>query len=202
MDQNTVNTLLIGFALCCILPATLATLAGVWALWAGNQFVQGFITNDVAAVQKRYEKLRAKHPGAAPDVVAQKIINAEALRCGWIGALTSFGGFFTLPIALPIDLLLSARIQSEMVDLLALHYGAKQAGETEQKVKTMMVMVGGTQVAEAATKFLSAGCARLLTKFFAKLIPLAGALVGFGVNYAIARATGTIAAAWYKRKAA
>jgi len=36
---------------------------------------------------------------------------------------------------------------------------------------------------------------------FAKLIPFIGTIIGFGVNYAIANATGNAALQWYSQQA-
>ncbi|HEX2906594.1 MAG TPA: hypothetical protein VHO69_07035 [Phototrophicaceae bacterium] len=202
MDTNTLNNvLLVGFALLCVLPLIVFAGLGVLLLIFGRRAWQTFFSADVAQLHRRYERLRAANPRATTDQLVQQMIRRQAFRAGMVGAITGLGGFFTLPIALPIDVLLSLRLQSALVDFIAQLYGQGQVSETEQRLRSYLVMSGGRKVSEAASEAAMKFLLRLVGKSFAKLIPFIGAAISFAVNYGTAQAIGQLAARRYSTRA-
>jgi len=80
---------------------------------------------DAHKLKREFDKRKSKYrdPEAAKDQIIRKIIDERARSCGILGFMTSFGGFVTMLIALPIDIFLSMNIESEMIYLLAYAYG-------------------------------------------------------------------------------
>ena len=115
-----------------------------------------------------------------------------------VGAITGLGGFITMPIGLPIDIMLSARYQASMVSFIAQVYGYNNS--VENKAATYAVMTGSTQISQVTAGMVTKYIPRFVGKLSSKLIPIAGALVSFAVNYAIARSVGMLAARWYENK--
>ncbi len=103
----------------------------------------------------------------------------------------------TLPVALPIDILLSMRIQAAMVQFIAAAYDQTDTAGRQVKLQTQMVMAGSVEVTETATSLLMRFVLRLLGESLSLLIPVIGTIVGFGVNYTIAQATGNMALRFY-----
>lgn len=193
------ETLTTGLTLLGVSCVVTLILIGLVAYWLVRSF-KNLVAPDAAKLRLDYEKLKVRNPSLSQEAVLKRMIQRESLKAGLIGAITSLGGFFTLPIALPIDILLSTQVQKTMVDFITVAYGKTQTSEAEARLRAYLVMTGGVKATETTSKLLMRGAGRLLGKSFSKLIPFAGALIGFGVNYAIARATGNIALQWYSGK--
>src|SRR5260221_11977273 len=91
---------------------------------------------------------RGTNPQASTDALVGKIIRRQALKCGIVGAITGLGGFITLPVALPVDILVSMRLQATMVQFIALLYEHGAPNTEELKLQTYMVMTGGVKLTE------------------------------------------------------
>lgn len=155
---------------------------------------------DLAEMQNRLTELRRKNPNADNETLLKQMINQEAFKSAVIGAVTGLGGFITLPIALPVDVLLSLRIQSKLVQFIAMTYGQGAVSDTELKIQSYIVMSGGAKVSTVASEAVMKFILRILGKSFSKLIPVIGAVVSFGLNYAMAQATGNLALRWYANR--
>ncbi len=59
-----------------------------------------------------------------------RVINDQAFKAGLIGALTGIGGILTLPIAIPVDFALSAKIQAATIHFIAQTYAPSQPVDT------------------------------------------------------------------------
>jgi uncharacterized protein (DUF697 family) len=203
MDNTTLTNLLLycGVPLLCLV--VVLTIAALWALRVGSAALDRFIDVDTEKMQEQYAKLQAKNPGKTQAQLVEQFVHGQALKCGLLGALTSFGGLITLPITLPIDLVASVRIQATMVEFIAAAYGHTLRGKTEQQIQSYLIMTGGLQASEGATRLIMRMVVRLLGQTFAKFVPFFGAIVGFIVNYSFTRAAGRVAVMWYSgRKAA
>ncbi|MBZ0300112.1 MAG: EcsC family protein [Anaerolineae bacterium] len=197
MDQNLSQTLLIAFGLLCVLPLiTLAVLA-VIVIRMGQQRLDSWLSPDVARLEQQYEALRARSPEAASEQLITRIVQQQAFKCGIVGAVTGIGGLITLPLALPVDLVLSFRIQAALVNFIAHRYGDDSFEGVGATVRNTLIMTGSSRVTQTSTRFLMRLAVRLIEKSFSKLIPVAGAIIGFGVNYAIVQAMGRAALRWY-----
>ena len=71
----------------------------------------------------------------------------------------------------------------------------------EMKLQTYLVMAGGTEATERSFGIIMRIVARLVGESFSIVLPVFGAVVGFGVNYFIAQATGNVAMRWYSTHA-
>jgi uncharacterized protein (DUF697 family) len=191
------NTLLVLLALVCLLPIIIALILGFFLVRFGRRQFDQFFSADISGLQARYDQLKAQNPNATREQLVNRIIQRQAFRCGVVGAITGLGGLITLPIALPIDVLLSLRIQATMVDFIAHVYGHDRVSDMEARVRTQLVMSGSGRATEATTQMILRFALRLVGKSLSKLIPFISAGISFAVNYAIVRAMGEVAERWY-----
>ncbi len=176
-------------------------LAALAAYFAIRQ-LRRFMSPDVAQMRQRLEELRIANPGASKETLIQKIIHQQSVKCGVVGAITGLGGFITLPVALPVDILVSMRIQATMVQFIAMMYSGETAANSEElKLQTYMVMSGGVEVTETTFNIAMRFVLRIIGESLSILVPVIGLIVGFVVNYVIAQATGNIAMRWYASRA-
>jgi hypothetical protein len=204
MQFDITNTLLLSLAFCCIVPTIVLAALSVWALRQSKSL----LTPEVSDLQKRFDTLRAKDPGAAPDKFIRQVIHRQSLRSGVIGALTSVGGVWVLPFGLAIDLYASARNQAATMHFLAWANGIRDEDRV-LKIGEMLALRGLEDKINIAPEVLINWQTRLanrvygeiavqiLQKSFAKLIPGLGLILGFVVNYLSARLFATAAQAYY-----
>lgn len=162
--------------------------------------VSDYMDPDISKLNDHYARLRADEPKASQEKLVKKVIQRQAMRAGMVGAVTSLGGIYTLPIGLPVDILLSARIQSMLVEFIAAAYGRDQNTDIEARIRQYLITTGGLSITRRSTNFALRFAEVILGKSFAKIIPFAGALIGFVVNYTVARAMGNAALGWYSGK--
>lgn len=197
MVNNLMNTSLWTVLLIIVVGFLIAAVIAAIALFFIIRRLRRISEPDIAEMQARLDDLRRKNPKATDESLLRRMIGQEAFKCGIIGAVTGLGGFITLPIALPLDVLLSLRIQSKLVQFIALTYGHQAVSDTELKIQSYLVMTGGARVSEAAFDVAMKFILRIIGESFAKIIPVIGALVSFAVSYGIAQATGNVALRWY-----
>lgn len=191
LNQLTTN-LLPFFVVFCIVPVLLGALTLYW-LW---RRLNRIAAPDIETLNAHYAKINEKDEKAR----IRRIIRRQSVRAGIVGGITSIGGFYTLPIALPVDIVLSTQIQATMVEFIARHYGHTSESQIERQVRTTLITSGGLRLSESTTRVLLRYATRFVGKSFAKLIPFIGAAIGFAVNYAIANATGEAALRYYSTK--
>ncbi len=196
MDNSLSNLLLVALGLWLLISCALIVLCIVFVFFAFRSF-QRFLAPDITEINRRFRALQAANPRDSTEMLVQKIVNQQSLRAAIVGAITGIGGFITLPITLPIDLLLSLRIQATMVQFIATLYGHGNPDSEELKLQTYLVMSGGTEVTEASFDVIMRILARIVGETFSIFLPVLGVIVGFAVNYFIAQATGKIAVRWY-----
>ncbi len=197
MDNNSLWNLLL---IILVIGVVMVIVIAVIAFFAIRQ-LQRFTAPDLAEMRKKVADLQRDNPGASREALIQRVVHEQSIKAGVVGAITGLGGFVTLPIALPVDILVSMRLQATMVQFIALMYGEVADTSQELKVQTYLVMAGGTQVTETTFNLIMKFALRILGKSFSKLVPVIGAVVGFAVNYGIAQATGNIAMRWYSSRA-
>lgn len=179
----------VGVVTCCVLPVI---LFGV-ALWMVRRYLNGLSDPDVGHLHQQLRRLVEEHPDDDPEDLVREVIRSQAVKSGVVGALTGLGGFMTLPIALPADLLLSLKYQASTVQFIAESYGHTDPGKTELEIRRFLIMSGGARVSRSMTRLIMEFAVRFVGKSLAKFIPFLGALVGFAVNYAIAHSSGLVA---------
>lgn len=168
--------------------------------WLWRRFTD-YTTPDISKLNQKYSAMKAKNTKLSHSRAVKRIIRQQAFRCGMVGGVTSFGGFYTLPIALPVDIVLSTQIQATMVEFIAQQYGQKSTSAVESHIKGYIITTGSTQITRRTSGILLNFVTRLMGRSFAKLIPFIGTIIGFGVNYMIANATGNAAMKWYSEQA-
>jgi hypothetical protein len=193
MNSTLANILLVGL---CAVGLVIIFMA-ILVLIAFVQF-QRMIAPDATAMKQRFDQLKAANSRLSDEALIQMIIRRQALKCGLVGAITGLGGFFTLPIALPIDILVSMRIQAAMVQFIEMVYNHQTSPNSdEHKLQTYLVLSGSVEVSETTSNVIMKLILRILGESLSIFIPAIGAAVGFGVNYIIARTTGMVAIRWY-----
>jgi uncharacterized protein (DUF697 family) len=199
-DNNWLPYALLFSFICCLIPLLIGGVLIILALQRGSEFIEKFVDVDEEKMRAQFNKLQSEKPNLSRDQLVEQFINSQALKCGIIGAITGFGGFVTLPITLPIDLLASIRIQATMIQFIATAYGQSNQSDLEKKAQGYLIMTGGMQLTERTSSLIMKLFVRLLEQFFAKAIPVVGAAVNFAVNYFFTRAAGRLAAKWYAGK--
>lgn len=187
------------FLLGCILPLIVTLILAGLAFYFGRQWVEDFIEPDLPKLHEEMQAMKAKDPDISQEKLIAKVVNKQAFKCGVVGAITGFGGFVTLPITLPLDMLLTARYQATMVSFIAQVHGFDNS--LENKAATYAVMTGSTELSKVTTTVFKKYAPRFVGKSFSKLIPIVGALIAFLVNYVMARSMAKAATLWYQGNA-
>lgn len=195
LNQIAAN-LLPFFLLFCVVPLLLTGIAIFLLIRQLNRLA----APDISRVTGQFDRLRRQNPRHDDIALVRRIVRGQAFRAGVVGGVTSLGGFWTLPIALPVDMALSTQIQATMVEFIARHYGHVSDTTLERQVRSALITRGSSRLTESTVRVGLAWATRITGKSFAKLIPILGAVIGFAVNYAIAQATGEIALRYYQNK--
>ncbi len=198
MDLNNPDWLAIGFVVLCVLPIIIVAVVAAVVFVFGRRFIGTFFNPDISGLNQAYERARAANPKATPEQLVGQIIRRQAFRSGVVGAVTGLGGVITLPVALPVDIALSLRLQAALVEFIAHRYGHTQPSETENRIRTYLIMSGSGRVSEAAINIIMKYLLRVVGKSVSKLIPVLGAVVSFGVNYTIVQTIGGVALRYYR----
>lgn len=80
---------------------------------------------DSQKLKKEFDKIASRNPYLSREKIAKKMIHNRAWKCAQIGFWTSFIGWATIIIPLLIDIILSTRMEAEMIYLIAYSYGYK-----------------------------------------------------------------------------
>lgn len=140
-------------------------------------------SQDIRELEKKLDKLGRKHPKDDRTMLIERLIKKESFNAGVVGFFTGLGGLLTLPIALPIDMLASIKIQSRLAKFLIHEADASSELSESAKMKIMAVVFGSGKMTA-----VSRGLAVSLTKKYApqlvlKAVPLVGGVVGFLMDY-------------------
>ena len=199
MEELNQNLLLL-FGILCLLPLLIFGVLAFVIYRAGMQRVETWFEPNTEQLQQRMDQLRAQNPTATTEQLVSKMIHRQAVRAGVVGAITGIGGFWTLPLALPLDLALSFRIQATLVNFIAYLYGETDPNPLNGKVRAALVMTGSSRVTETTINLFTRLAIRVAGKSFAKMIPFLGAIISFAVNYVLVQLMGRAAARWYARQ--
>ena len=197
VNINWTTFALVYTTLCCVIPMLVLAVGGWLAFRHGSSFLTNMLDPDTEQMQASYDALREKYPEKSADQLVRTVIHRQSMRCGFLGAVTSIGGFVTLPIALPIDMVMSYRIQGSMVNFIARAYDYNPTLMQEEQAVASLVMFGSRRVTTTGIDVASAALVRVGGKTLSKIIPLIGALIGFLVNYMTTQTTGYLAASLY-----
>ena len=148
----------------------------------------------------------------ASTIAAKELIKQQLLKCSASGFITGFGGLLTLPLTVPANVASVLYVQMRMIATLAA-IGGYDVHSDEVQTLVYLCLVGssltdvvkstGIKIANKVTtnmlkklpgavltKINQKVGFRLLTKFgtkgavnLVKVVPVAGALVGAGIDY-------------------
>ena len=148
----------------------------------------------------------------ASTIAAKELIKQQLLKCSASGFITGFGGLLTLPVTVPANVASVLYVQMRMIAALAA-IGGYDVHSDEVQTLVYLCLVGssltdvvkstGIKIANKVTtnmlkklpgsvltKINQKVGFRLLTKFgtkgavnLVKVVPVAGALVGAGIDY-------------------
>ena len=148
----------------------------------------------------------------ASTIAARELIKQQLLKCSASGFITGFGGLLTLPVTVPANVASVLYVQMRMIATLAA-IGGYDVHSDEVQTLVYLCLVGssltdvvkstGIKIANKVTtnmlkklpgavltKINQKVGFRLLTKFgtkgavnLVKVVPVAGALVGAGIDY-------------------
>ncbi|MEO0563480.1 MAG: hypothetical protein AAF125_15335, partial [Chloroflexota bacterium] len=149
---NSATFFLVYTAVCCVVPMIVLAVGAVIAFRQGSSFVSDLIEPNVEKMQATYDQLRDKHPTKTTDDLVRLVIRRQAFRCGVLGAVTGLGGFVTLPIAMPVDMVMTYRIQATMVNFIAKAYNYDPKLMKEEQAVASLVMFGSRQVTQNGLK--------------------------------------------------
>lgn len=116
-----------------------------------TKIVDWIIDNSIGDVTTYVQELRKKNVGISNDDLARKIVNRKTLKNSLVGAATSAGGFITLPIAVPADLIASWKIQIFMVMSIAHVYGL-EPDNADLRTDVYLILAGDS-AKEALKRF-------------------------------------------------
>lgn len=192
-----------------------------------TKIVDWMIDNSIGDVTIYIQELRKKNVGISNDDLARKIVNRKTLKNGLVGAATSAGGFITLPIAVPADLIASWKIQIFMAMSIAHVYGLEPdnadlrtdvylilAGDSaKEALKRVGIEISKGVTKKAIQKYITREIMvkiwkivpqKIITKAgqksmtsFMRMVPLAGIPVGFIFDYIATRTVGITAIHYY-----
>ncbi len=170
-------------------------------LWRAKQLVENAVTPNLPALERLVAKKRKKHPRLESRRLAKKLIHRQARRAGLVGFATGLGGLPALPIAIPIDLAATVKLQSNLVHMLRIAHGDRVSAEEVSEASLWLITTGGQELASASGAVVRKLVVRVLSKSLLKFLPLVGGLVGFALNWASTQALGRLTLLWLEGQA-
>jgi hypothetical protein len=119
------------------------------------------IDSSQAGIALNIQKLKEQNPGISTDELAKKIIRRESIKSGMVGAFTCIGGTITLPVAIPVDLAVTWRIQIILAITIAYLYGYNSK---KMDLKTDIYIILAGDAAKEALKQLGINITNEITK--------------------------------------
>ncbi len=182
---------------------SLVLLAGtvVFLLWRAKQLVENAVKPNLPKLERRVARLREKHSGLSEKALARKIIHRQANRSGLVGFVTGLGGLPTLPIAIPIDLAATIKLQSNLVHMLRLARGGGPS-EDVSEASLWLITTGGQELTAASSAMIRNLLVKFMSKSLLKFLPLLGGVVGYALNWTSTQALGRLTLKWLDQQEA
>ena len=134
--------------------------------------------------------------GAEPEKAARSMLRGQIAKCTASGVITGIGGFSTLPVSVPANVASILYMQLRMIACTARMAGFEPSDPTVRAYA--FACLGGVSIRSAGENLQDLrekAALRMLAKTgergvlnLAKLIPLVGAGVNGGIDFAVARA--------------
>lgn len=191
------------------------------------KLIDWMVENGQQGVNEYVEKLRSQNPGISDEALAKKIVSRKSAKNGLVGAATGLGGLITLPVAIPVDLAVSWKIQIFMALSIAHVYG-HNLKTADIKTDIYLILAGdaakeglkrlGIEVSKGVTKkaiekhitreimkkIWKIIPQKIITKAgeksltsFMKMVPLVGAPIGYIFDWTAAKTVGRTAIKYY-----
>jgi uncharacterized protein (DUF697 family) len=184
-----------------------------------NWFFNRVVSVDIEKTRKQVEKFRTKYPDDTPEKLVDRLTKHKAFYTATIG-FTSGLVPGNIP-ALLFDFVTTIGAQAELIYEIALVYGMDLEDETRKgEVLTLIALgAGSTKTAEATLKlamdisskkmgsllaekmiraFSVVVGEKIAKRFFAKMIPVLGGVIGATLNASMIMLTGRGAKAYYE----
>ena len=196
---KTLRQILWVFLVLSLISLGLLVATVVFLLWRAKQLVENAVKPNPPKLQRLVAKLRRKHPELGDRALAKKIIHRQANRSGLVGFITGLGGLPTLPIAIPIDLAATIKIQSNLVHLLRLVHGGRP-DEHVSDASLWLITTGGQELTSASSALIRNLLVKFMSKSLLKFLPLLGGVVGYALNWTSTQALGRLTLTWLDRQ--
>lgn len=185
-----------------------------------DEFIDKFLEAKTDEIKIYIDDLFLKNSNISKIKFAKKLINKKSINNGIIGAATGVGGFMTLPITVPTDLIITWKIQIALIYSIAYVFGYS---DDKISMKTDIYLILGGKQAKNTLNELGINTGNQITKkalqkhifreisgrvlriipqkiiakaseksvsHFVKLVPLAGAPFGFAFDFFDTRIVG------------
>ncbi|MEM7584469.1 MAG: hypothetical protein AAF560_13860 [Acidobacteriota bacterium] len=190
------------FLMLCVLGFVLLVAISVYLLWRAKKLVENAVKPDLPGLEKLVEQTRSKHPELDRDALAKRLIQRQANRAGLVGFVTGVGGLPTLPIAVPIDIAATIKLQSNLVHMLRINHGDHGGAEEMSEASLWMITTGGQEIVAASGAMVRKLVVGFLSKSLLKFLPLIGGVVGFALNWVSTQTLGRLTLKWLENRAA
>lgn len=191
---STLGSFLMWLLILCLATFLLFLLIVGLLLWKAKQLVANAVRSDPEALARLVAKLRRKHPDLDDHALCKKIILRQSNRAGLVGFVTGVGGLPTLPLALPIDIAATIRIQANMVHMIRLVHEVSEDEVPEAGL--WLATTGGMELATAGSSALRKVVVKTISKSLLKFLPLIGGVIGFGLNWTSTQTMGRLGRHW------
>ena len=178
--------------ICCSCVALLAGLLFLFLIYRSKQFLDELVTGDAQVLEEKFYSLQKLDPQLSDLAIIEKMINTEARNSGIIGFLTGVGGLAFLPIALPVDIVGTLRIQSRLIEFISVKLANTEVDSRALKMKQYALLAGSQQAGNLAGKLILKITARFAPKFILESIPILGGVVGYLLDSMSTRAIGKL----------
>lgn len=158
-----------------------------------KRFAEKLLLGDVEVLEERMARWVERFPEASEDELHARLIRSECFNAGLVGFFTGLGGAITLPIALPIDILATMRIQTRLAGFF--QERAQEGGGEGERLATQAAVLGGHHLTSLGGRFLAQQALRHGPKIFLQAVPLVGGVIGFTLDYLFTYGVGKAALA-------
>ncbi|MEM7356802.1 MAG: hypothetical protein AAF657_38665, partial [Acidobacteriota bacterium] len=187
------------FVFLCVVALVLLIGTVIFLLWRAKQLVATAVTPDLPKLEQLVEQLRTKHPALSTEALTKKIILRQANRAGLVGLATGIGGLPALPLAIPIDIAFTVKLQSNLVHLLRIVHSNAHSNRSAEEVSESslwLITSGSHELTAASGVMVRDLLVKYLSKSLLKFLPLIGGLVGFALNWLSTQALGRLTLKW------
>ncbi len=172
----------------------------LFLLWRAKQLIEKAIQPSLPRLEGLVERWRTKYPKLSDEALARKLIRRQAHQAGLVGLLTGIGGLPLLPIAIPIDLAATIKIQSNLAHMLRNVHGGRGGSDDISGASLWLITAGSKELTAASSTLIRELLVKSLSKSLLKFVPLVGGVVGYVLNWMSTQALGRLTLKWLERQ--